>query len=100
MHSGGRFFSTFKSDFINEFDGFEVVHEPPLRCFRLKDCLQIVARLNQQYDLVAGLFPPQMIEAIRTYKASNFKKMEVKFAKWVMPAENERLKEIRWCVVG
>jgi hypothetical protein len=60
-----------------------------------------VAELNEKFDLVAGIFPAQIIEAIRKYRIANYKKKGAKFAIWLMLAHaSDNNGGSRWCVIG
>jgi hypothetical protein len=60
-----------------------------------------VKALNENYDLVAGVFPPYTLETIRQYKIKNYKKTD-RFAIWVMPAWGPEpgKEQCQWFVVG
>jgi hypothetical protein len=62
--------------------------------------LQLAAELSREYDAVAFMPNPIILEAARNYKIQNFRKEGATFARWFCPDFYEEGKKVRWCQVG
>ncbi len=88
-----------QESFIRQFGEAVFIKEKPSNASKPSVCLSLVRRLNEQYDLVAGVFSPALIEAIRKYRIAHYRTNGRKFAQWVSPQFEDK-GEVRWCVIG
>lgn len=88
--------------FIEQFGEGEFTEKTPRRLWGRIECLNLVKELNDAFDYVAGVFSPQIIEAVRQYRAKYFKQNGVRFASWVSPSWNSDngRSVCRWFVIG
>jgi len=89
-----------KNQLAKNGNDLSLVFVEPDRQFDPEKCLELVADLNRDYDVVAFTVNSEMAEAIRNFKIKNFKKEGIKFAQWFSLAIKEGGRELRWCAIG
>jgi hypothetical protein len=82
----------------------EIVSLTPQQKLTPAKASQIVAELSREYDAVAFIANPVLIEAARNFKIQNFRKEGMTFARWLCPdfygTEADRVEGVRWCQVS
>lgn len=81
-------------------DPIELVALPPQKDLTPSRALQLAGELSREYDAVAFMPNPVILEAARNYKIQNFRKQGVTFARWLCPDFFEEGRKVRWCQVG
>jgi len=80
----------------------ELVSLPPQKNLTPPLALQLVSELSREYDAVAFIVNPVLIEAARNFKIKNFKKEGASFARWLCPDfyDEPEGRKVRWCQVS
>jgi hypothetical protein len=85
-------------------DVVELVTLHPKRSLSPQQAIELVAKLNQEYDAVAMLPHAVILEAARNFKIQNYRKEGMKFARLFSPDfygdEPGNVRGVRWCQVG
>ncbi len=95
----GRAFEKFLEQFCKDEKPEFKDHFPFMWPFEESKCMAVIEKINKNFDIAAGNFPPQIQEAIRKFYIQNLGK-NIKFARWVAPAFHESTPEMRWCIIG